>query len=184
MTHALIRTCRAALFGLAAMAGPALAQQSYIVEIVFFSQPGGQLVAAHSPDPDWTAGAVELESTARTDVRPIDTSRHRLEEQAAQLGRQGYRVHLHRAWTQPAGADSGVAVEAPAVDGIVPVQGLVRLAQEQPLEVEVNFWRNHASAGDQRIVSEQLQQRRRLRLDETHYLDHQSLGMLIRVSRN
>jgi hypothetical protein len=184
MSKALTRICRAGLIALAAWTSNALAQESYIVEVVFFSQPGGQIAAAHSPDPDWTANAIDLANTARADVRPIDPSRHRLEQQAAQLSRQGYRVHLHRAWTQPAGADLTVAVEEPPVGGIVPVQGLVTLAQDRPLEVAVNFWRNHATGGDQRVVSEQLQQRRRLRLDETHYLDHQSLGMLVRVSRN
>lgn len=184
MSNALIRSCRAGLLALAGWTGAALAQQAYIVEVVFFSQPGSQIIAAHSPDPDWTAQAVQLDSTARPDIRPVDAARHRLDEQAAQLGRQGYRVHMHRAWTQPAGTDTRVAVEAPPADGIVPVQGLITIAQEQPMEIEVNFWRNQATGGDMRVVSEQLQQRRRLRLDETHYLDHQSLGMLVRISRD
>lgn len=184
MSNVLIRSCRAGLFALAGLAGGAFGQQAYTVEVVFFSQPGGQIVEAHTPDPDWTASAIELDNTARADVRPVDSSQYQLNERASQLQRQGYRVHLHRAWTQPGSAGTAVALEAPDEAGVVPVQGLVRLVQEQPLEIQVNFWRNHATGGDLRVVSEQLQQRRRLRLDETHYLDHQSLGMLVRVSRN
>jgi hypothetical protein len=184
MSKALTHILRASLLALTGWTSLALGQETYIVEVVFFSQPAGQVTAAHPPEPDWMANAIDLASTARSDVRPIDSSRHRLDQQSAQLSRQGYRVHFHRAWTQPAGADLTVAVEEPPVEGIVPVQGLVSLIQDRQLEVAVNFWRNQAAGGDQRVLSEQLQQRRRLRLDETHYLDHQSLGMLVRVSRN
>lgn len=160
----------------------AQAQETYIVEVVLFSQPGAQIVAGPTPDPEWDADAASLDSTTRSEIRPIDRSRYSLDEKAAQLTRQGYKVSMHKAWTQPANG-STVAVHEGEGDWIYSAQGLVSLSQERPLETEVTFWINHATAGAE-PVSERLQQRRRLRLEETHYLDHQSMGMLIRVMRN
>lgn len=65
-------------------------------------------------------------------------------------------------------------------DLLYPVQGLVSLDTD-PLSARVTLWLNHATAAEP--VSERLQTTRRLRLDETHYLDHRSLGALIRISQ-
>ena len=75
-----------------------------------------------------------------------------------------------------------------ADNGIYPVQGLVRLSQENLTELQVAFWRNRPAAGlgiqsSSSVVSELLHQTRALRPNEVHYLDHQSLGMLVTIRR-
>ncbi|AQZ95602.1 CsiV family protein [Halopseudomonas phragmitis] len=161
----------------------AQSEQIYQVEVVVFSQASGQLAAGQGPGSDWAERAVLLDSTARSDVRNIDQTRYRLGTEARRLNDQGYRVRLHKAWEQPADDSLRVAVTSGTENalGIYPVQGLVRLSQERALEADVSFWLNHNVQGQ--AVSEHLRQNRRLRVDEVHYLDHQGMGMLIRVSR-
>ncbi|HDZ57555.1 MAG TPA: hypothetical protein ENI17_03890 [Pseudomonas xinjiangensis] len=168
------------------MAGASLAyaQQAYIVEVVLFSQPGAQIVGARSPEPNWADQAVLLDSTARSDVRRIDASRHQLSDQARQLSGRGYQIVMHKAWTQPADDGLTVAVREESQNGRNAAQGLVSLSQTAAMEADVSFWINHLTSAETEPVSELLRQTRRLRLGETHYLDHQSMGLLIKVSSN
>ncbi|WP_150303980.1 CsiV family protein [Pseudomonas saliphila] len=159
--------------------------QDYIVEVVLFTQPSSRIVAGPAPELDWKADAAELDSTTRSNVRPIDDSRHRLANEARKLSAQGSRILFHQAWTQPAGTPVAVT-KGEDLTGfdLYPVQGVVSLSRDNTLEANVAFWVNHEAASmDSEPVSERLKQSRRLRPDEVHYLDHQSLGMLIIVSR-
>jgi len=168
----------------------ALAQSAdeYLVEVVFFGQPSSPIVAGTPPDLDWADSAIKLDETARSDVRTIDPTRFQLDQDARKLEQKGYQIYLHQAWSQPLDNNLDVALSKGQADnGIYPVQGLVNLSQDKLLEIAVSFWRNRSASEVQMsgasLVSENLHQRRALRLNETHYLDHQSLGMLVRVSR-
>lgn len=168
----------------------ALAQSAdeYLVEVVFFGQPSAPIVAGTPPDLDWADSAIKLDETTRNDVRAIDSTRFQLDQDARKLEQKGYQVYLHQAWSQPLDNNLDVALSKGQADnGIYPVQGLVNLSQDKLMEIAVSFWRNRNASEVQMsgasVVSENLHQRRALRLNETHYLDHQSLGMLVRVSR-
>lgn len=181
------RTLLRPLLGAALLATSLIAQaEQYLVELLVFSQPGAQLVPASAPGDDWSDKAVVLEETARSDIRAIDPLRHQLEGDARKLESNGYQIKLHQAWLQPADAQLNVAVRqghtlaATQGEQLYPAQGLISLS-DNPLSAKVTLWLNHATAAEP--VSERLQVSRRLRLDETHYLDHRSLGALIRVSR-
>lgn len=186
-----MKSLRHALYPLLAMAllsFSALAQAQYLVEVVVFSQPGASIVPGAPPEHDWDQRAVSLEDTTRTDVRYIDESRYSLDSQVEKLTAQGYQIKLHRAWTQPAEAGISVAVRdgsnltEAAGESLYPVQGLVTL-HDEPLTAAVSFWLNQAGGNMAEPVSERLHMTRRLRLNEVHYLDHKSMGMLIRISR-
>ncbi len=163
--------------------------EDYLVEVVFFGQPSAPLVQGTPPDLDWAAETVDLEGTARTDVRTIDQTRYRLSNQARKLEQSGYQIYLHQAWTQPLDNDLIVALHRGNADnGIYPIQGLVNLRQENLTELKVAFWRNRSAAelqlqSETPLISEFLHQTRALRPGEVHYLDHQSLGMLVTISR-
>lgn len=162
----------------------AQSQNAYQVEVVIFSQPSAQLTPGTPPSYAWADQATLLSETARSDVRSLDSSRHRLSSDASKLSSQGYKVVLHQAWTQSDDSNLVVAIhEGQEMGGIYPVQALVRLGRERLLEVDVTAWINNQTQNGE-MVSERLKQIRRLRLDETHYLDHQSMGMLIRISRS
>ncbi|MFN3580863.1 MAG: CsiV family protein [Pseudomonas sp.] len=159
------------------------AQSAYQVEVVIFTQPSAQITGGSPPGFNWADQAIDLDSTARSDVRRLDSSRHSLGSDASKLSAQGYQVLLHQAWVQPEDASLAVAVhEGQEFDSQYPVQALVSLGRERLLEVDVSAWINSETASG--VVTDQLRQKRRLRLNETHYLDHQSMGMLIRVSRS
>jgi hypothetical protein len=170
-------------------AAPIAQAEDYLVEVVFFGQPSSPLVQGTPPDLDWSADAVDLASTARADVRSIDKTRYQLDSEVRKLEQSGYEIYLHQAWSQPLDNDLVVALHRGQADnGIYPVQGLVRLSQENLTELQVAFWRNRPAAGlgiqsSSSVVSEQLHQTRALRPNEVHYLDHQSLGMLVTIRR-
>lgn len=180
------------LLCLSLMTGAVQAQSNdtVIVEVALFSQPSARLLPAESADLDWADRALILNETANSQVREIDSTRHQLSDDMDRLARQGYRLHLHKAWTQPLGLGNPIAVSddeaasasAAGSEGSQRVQGLVSVEQSQGLEADVSFWLNQGTA-DGSVVTEKLSQTRKLRLDETHYLDHPSMGVLIRVWR-
>ena len=155
--------------------------EEYLVEVVFFGQPSAPLVQGSNPELDWEVDAVDLENTARTDVRAID--------QARKLEQNGYQIYLHQAWSQPLDNDLVVALHrGNPENGVYPIQGLVNLRQATLTELKVAFWRNRSAAelqlqSETPLISEFLHQTRALRPGEVHYLDHQSLGMLVTISR-
>ncbi|GGI94908.1 CsiV family protein [Halopseudomonas pertucinogena] len=160
--------------------------QDYLVELVVFGQPGAQLVPAALPGADWADRAVLLDEGFNDEVRALAPHRHQLEAEARKLESSGYQIKLHRAWQQPADSHLSVAVHQgqslATADGqlLYPAQALVSLS-DTPLTARVTLWLYHATAAEP--VSERLQVTRSLRLDQTHYLDHRSLGALIRVTR-
>lgn len=183
LSYLLIRS-----LALAVLAFSALAKADHIVEVVVFSQPGAPVVAGVPPDHDWDRNAVSLHDTARRDVRSIDKSRYTLDSQAEKLANNGYEIKLHQAWIQPADKGMTVAVHDDNNISIInnallySAQGLVTL-KDEPLIAAVSFWLNMANTDQGELVSERLHMTRRLRLNEVHYLDHKSMGMLIRISR-
>lgn len=162
----------------------AQSQNNYQVELVIFSQPSAQLTPGTAPSYGWADQATKLSETTRSDVRMLDTSRHRLSSDAGKLSAQGYKVVLHQAWIQPDDKNLLIAVhEGQEMDAVYPVQALISLGRERLLEVDITAWLNNQTQ-DRELISERIRQTRRLRLNETHYLDHQSMGILIRISGN
>lgn len=178
----------AQLMTLALLAFSTVTRAEHIVEVVVFSQPGAPVVAGAPPDHDWDRNAVSLQDTTRQDVRRIDKSRYTLDSQAEKLAANGYDIKLHQAWIQPADAGMTVAVHSdtniPTINqGLTyPVQGLVTI-KDEPLTAAVSFWLNKVNGDQGELISERLHMTRRLRLNEIHYLDHKSMGMLIQISR-
>lgn len=189
--NALIRLPQLAaltLITVLATAAQAQSADTYQVEAIVFAQPSGAITGNRSPEPDWADNAVMLESTARSDVRRLDDTQHRMDREADKLRAQGYQILMHKAWTQPLDNSLEVAVhEGESLGEHYPVEALVGLERGQDsLVLDARAWRHTPVGGDSqssRIASEQLHQSRRIRLDEVHYLDHQSMGMLVRVTR-
>lgn len=170
-----------------ATAAHAQSASTYQIEAILFAQPSAQ-ITGRTPDYTWADDAVMLEETARSDVRKLDVTQHRMDREADKLKAQGYQVLMHSAWIQPADSGLNVAVhQGESLGDHYPVEAVVGLQRDQDsLEIEVKAWRHIPVRGqiDQAgaIVSEQLHQTRRLRVDEIHYLDHQNMGMLVRVT--
>lgn len=174
---------------LLATAGHAQTADTYQVEAIVFAQPSAPISGNRMPEMQWADGAVMLDDTARSDVRRLDDTQRRLDREADRLKAQGYPLLMHSVWVQPADPDLKVAVHAgESLGDHYPVEAIIGLQRgQESMQIEVKAWR-HSSVGapgasTRQIVSEQLHQTRRLRLDEVHYLDHQSMGMLVRVTR-
>lgn len=186
----LLRTLRACLTLMlcwvltmpAASAQTATGTESVIVELAVFSQPSARLLPAQPAELGWNDAAVILDETANAEVRSIAPARYDLSDEMERLARQGYTLQLHTAWTQPLGMAVPVAVTEGDAAGSARAQALVSLEQDTNLEAQIAFWLNHVTA-DGSVVSERLAQTRNIRLGETHYFDHPSLGALLRVSR-
>lgn len=171
------------LFSLTAI--PALAQPLYQVEVLLFSQSGSPLYSAPSPDYRWADNAVWADHENNADVRPVSDTLLRMTSEASRLQQNGNTILLHQAWVQP--AESGLQVALASgepLDEVFPVQALVSLQRDRFIELDATFWRNHINREERSLAaSERLRDQRRMRLDEVHYLDHQSIGALVRVSR-
>ncbi|SDT99640.1 CsiV family protein [Halopseudomonas salegens] len=164
---------------------PALGQTLYQVEVLLFSQSGSPLYSAPMPQYQWADEAVWAERDNNADVRPVSETLLRMTGQADRLRQGGSSILLHQAWVQPADGNLTVAVaKGEPLDEVFPVQALISLQRDRFVELDATFWRNHIDRESRNLAaSERLSEQRRLRLDEVHYLDHQSIGALVRVSR-
>lgn len=169
------RLLRPLLLALSLVAPAALAETLYRIELIVFRQ--AQPVEASQPAPeDWAGDLPVLSAAAQRSPALGDTARQ-LEEQL------GYPVLLHLSWQQDADdAAGGVRfATGPAQDGHHPLEGLLRLQGGRYLQLELQAWTNRFDADGFLAASEHLQHRRRLVPGQLTYLDHPSLGALIRV---
>ncbi|NQD93529.1 hypothetical protein HP532_12805 [Pseudomonas sp. CrR25] len=155
----------------------AIAAGLYQVEIIVFRQAGEAIPASQPAPDDWSLGA-----------QPIDATRERataLNNEAGKLNpANGYQVLLHKAWTQTLeGSASSVALSSGNEQfGHFPVEGTLRLSQARFIDLEADLWVNQFDDSGLLIGSERIKQGSRLKNGELTYLDHGSLGLLVRIS--
>lgn len=195
----------AALAGTAALAAAEV--RLYQVEVVVFAQPRDTSVekpplprvlvpdptaAGHdsiSPDgePDLSPEKLPPEEQS-SDELPEGVSGPALPRQlnavARRLDSGGYRLLWHQGWVQPATERGGLSLTLPilAALGGGPAQaglsGTINLAAGRFLHLGLDL--ELASAEGIEAV---LQDRRRLRINEEHYIDHPHLGVVAIVTR-
>ncbi|MCY1545290.1 Peptidoglycan-binding protein, CsiV [compost metagenome] len=66
--------------------------------------------------------------------------------------------------------------------GHFPVEGTLRLTQARFIDVEADLWVNQFDASGLLSGSQRIKQGNRLKSGELTYLDHGSLGLLIRIN--
>lgn len=177
MISAVIRYCTF----LAVLLGSVWAQAAepmVQVELLLFRHTDTPLVASQPPTHTWAEGAKTL--TERNEVPSA------LDDAAAKLTpSQGYRVLLHKAWRQ--------TITTPMVDLAIkngspqfefyPIQGRLRLSFGDQISVDSNLWVNQFDDQGRVTASEHLSQKFKVRANEVRYLDHGSLGLLIKISQ-
>jgi hypothetical protein len=155
----------------------ALADRLYEVEIIVFRQSSQPLQASQPAPDDWAARARPLGAGSE---RPLALS-----NEAARLsGSNGYQVLLHQAWQQTlGGATSTVAFSSgKASFAHHPVEGILEMKSVRFVDLDAKIWVNQFDADGLLTGSEHLKQSARLKNGELTYLDHGSIGALIRVS--
>lgn len=170
-----MRTLRLLPLLLALLAPAALADRLYEVELILFRQ-ASPLPASQPAPEDWASGAtrIGIESLRSTS---LDSEASRLNAS------QHYQVLLHQAWQQPVqGPATKVAISSgePSFEQY-PAQGVISLTLGDTLDLNVDLWVNQLDEHGLLLQSERLRQESRMKAGELTYLDHGSLGALIRV---
>ncbi|MWV18124.1 hypothetical protein F3I16_18950 [Pseudomonas sp. L-22-4S-12] len=158
------------------LAPSAFADALYQIEVIVFRQAGQPVVASQPAPDDWALGAQPISASER----PVA-----LTEVADKLNPgSGYQVLLHKGWTQSLGAVPSKAALSIGNEqfGHYPVEGAIALTQlERLVDIDANIWVNQFDADGLLTGSEHMKQRSRLKNGELTYLDHGSLGMLVKI---
>lgn len=158
------------------LAPSAFAERLYQVELLVFRQAGDPVVAPKIAPDDWAGNALPITGNERPTA---------LDNEAAKLNPgNGYQLLLHKAWSQSIGSSpSRVAVSSgEAQFGHHPVEGTLSFTQERFADLQLELWINGFSADGLLDTSEHLKIAQRLKDNSLTYLDHGSLGALIRIS--
>ena len=127
-----------------------------------------------APD-DWAGTALPITGNERP------TS---LDSEAAKLNPgNGYQVLLHKAWSQTIGSSpSRVAVSSGEERfGHHLVEGTLSFTQERFADLDLELWINQFSVDGLLETSEHMKVAQRLKDNSLTYLDHGSLGALVRI---
>jgi hypothetical protein len=162
---------------LALFAPLAMANGQYQVEVLFFRQSGDVIPSSQLAPEDWAmdSSAISAESQRSTALN---------NEAAKLIPANGYKVLLHQAWAQELGV-SPVKVALTAgnqVFGHYPIEGILTLSENPTIDLEANLWINQIDAEGVLTGSEHLKQSIRLLPGKLTYIDHGSLGLLVRVT--
>lgn len=155
----------------------AFADQLYNIELILFRQGQQPLTSGQTAPDDWAQGANRLDSLA--------PSTPRLDSEVSKLNNASdYQVLLHKAWQQPVSSStSRVAIsEGDSHFEHATIEGTLSLQHSRLLDVEADFWVNQIDESGAVSQSEHIKQSTRLKNGELTYLDHGSLGILIKAS--
>lgn len=157
------------------LAPAAFADGSYQVEMIFFRQAGTPIPSSQPVPDDWAADS----------QAPGNERSTALNAEAEKLSpANGYEVLLHKAWQQSIGATPvKVALSSGQQQlGHFPAEGTLSLSAVSFVDIDADFWANQFDADGLVTGSERLKQHTRLKNGQLTYLDHGSLGILIKVS--
>jgi hypothetical protein len=161
---------------LALLAPPVFAEGLYQVELIVFRQTSAPVLSGQLAPDDWAAGAPLAAASARSTA---------LNGEAATLeSSEGYQVLLHQAWQQQVSATGNTLALSGGQPqyGHFPIEGTLSLQQARFIELNVDLWINQFDADGLLSASERLQQSSRLKSNELTFIDHGSLGLLLKVS--
>lgn len=159
------------------LAPSAFADALYQIEVIVFRQAGEPIVASQPAPDDWAVGSQPITGSERGTA---------LDDAAAKLNPgAGYQVLLHKAWSQtltPVPNKAAISVGNEQF-GHYPVEGVIAFSQQERLvDIDADIWVNQFDGDALLTGSERIKQRSRLKNGELTYLDHGSLGMLIKVN--
>ncbi|MEK1904316.1 MAG: CsiV family protein [Pseudomonas sp.] len=159
------------------LAPSAFADGLFQVEVIVFRQAGEQIAASQPAPDDWAAGSQALPAGSERGTA--------LDNEAAKLNPgNGYQVLLHQAWAQNlSAAPSKVTITLGEQKfGHYPVEGTLSLREERVIDLDADVWINQFDNDGLVTGSERLKQATRLKTGELTYLDHGSLGMLVKIT--
>lgn len=158
------------------LAPSAFAERLYQVELLVFRQAGEPVFAPKVAPDDWAGTALPITGNERPTT---------LDGEAAKLNPgSGYQVLLHKAWSQTIGSSpSRVAVSSGEERfGHHVIEGTLSFTQERFADLDLELWINQFSGDGLLESSEHMKVAQRLKDNSLTYLNHGSLGALVRIS--
>lgn len=149
----------------------------YQIELILFRQPAEAIPASLPAPDDWNALAQTIDDSDRRATL--------LDLQAEKLQAAGFEILTHQAWQQSIeDSPAQVAItEGQVQQSHYPIQGTLTLTQSRFIDTKARFWVNLFDEEGAVRQSQLLQQEARLRNGELTYMDHPSLGLLIRIGQ-
>jgi len=157
------------------------AEGDYAIELVIFAQKNPE-VGAHPYDstepgvtPPASAGAVQLKAyngAPLSQLERLPSSRLTLADDAARLRRQGYQILWQGGWYQHVNKGRNPQIQLFSGDGRV--EGVVKVDRSRYLHLQPDLLLSSGAEQPQY----RLQQSRRMKSKELHYLDHPRFGIL------
>jgi hypothetical protein len=159
------------------LSSTAFADSNYQVEMIFFRQATTPLLSSQPVPDDWASDA-QLPASGSERSTALNN------EAAKLVPANGYEVLLHQAWQQSVGPTPVKIALSNGQEqlGQYPAQGTLSLKLENYIDVTADFWANQFDADGMVAASEHIKQSSRLKSGQVTYLDHGSLGILIKVS--
>ena len=152
-------------------------EKLYKIELVIFAQdmPNTEVFDQTESQIRWPRQIRGLAS-----FQQVDSANMRLHGSYAQLARgQNYQPLMHVAWIQSVGAHRlGAAVQISNAEGTI--NGFFRLQRGNLIQMIADI--EYSPDPYVGAVIYRLHEKRRFKLNETHYLDHPKFGILVRVS--
>ncbi len=171
-------------FALILLPTATLAQETarYKVELILFAELNPTAPSAEhwrevtQIPPGEDTDAVHL-AIGNDQVQPLDASAYRLSGIWSALKRSSaYRPLRHLAWVQPGRSAKRAPVVAIGDNAEDEIQGTVKVSLARFLHLDLNLVLRD---GDQKY---QLQQSRRMRSNELHYIDHPMFGVIVIIT--
>lgn len=195
----LIQATLLAFLSLFLFAGQANAAPWYQVEIIVFAQAKGSYHNSESWSqdlvlPDFTNARALDPAGSGTAFRAIDERHFRLQREWNKLENSSeYKPLIHMGWQQPGLPSAravGVLVEAgaasPALGGAKPLSGVISVSLSRYLHLDANLLYRKAIEkpveGGPTFETYQLNESRRMRSHERHYLDQPMFGVIALIT--
>lgn len=154
----------------------AMANDTQLVELIIFRQSSESLIASRVAPDNWANGA-----TLVTTEMLRSTHLNHLVNKLTPAS--GYQVLLHKAWLQ---TSNGPSVQIAVTEGNesfahYSVEGTVAMELERTSQVQVDFWINQFNPDATLLSSERFKQSALVANDQVTFVDHGTLGALIRI---
>lgn len=152
--------------------------RGYQVELIVFTQDSVNTEEFDQTTSkiNWPVGVSEVSDQKRATNTTLDESFSLLTKDP------NYQVILYSSWIQTLSADGiGAPVKMHSADG--QLNGYLQLLQEQTLQVAVDFeYPSGRSDNFGNIVLYRLHEKRPVKLDDIHYLDHPKMGAIVKIT--
>lgn len=154
----------------------AFANESQVIELIVFRQSNDSLQANRTAPDNWANGATRVTAEMWRSTQ-LDLLAKKLTPD------NGYQVIMHKAWLQN---NDGTTAQVAISDGHAhfqhhPIEGTLTFDLERTSSVQLDLWINQFNPDKTLHSSERFKQKTLVVNGQVTFVDHGSLGALIRI---